>query len=93
MAHLPGAHALDNNQATVGAAATQILGPRNTRRSVTIRNTHASASCYIGQAGVSATNGFLLKAGESISVDSVAVIYGIRADSTDVLICYLESFD
>jgi hypothetical protein len=88
-----GAPGLDNNQATAGSASGQIVGARDTRRSVTVRNTHGTDSCYIGQSGVSSSNGFLLKAGESISIDSTAAVHGIRAGSTNVTICYLETFD
>jgi hypothetical protein len=82
-----------NNQATAGAASAQLVAARATRRSVTVRNIHATESCYIGYGTVSAANGFLLKAGESISVDCVGAINGLRAGSEDVKICYLETYD
>ena len=88
-----GANNLANGQATAGATSSTLVAARSTRRSVTVRNTHATESCYIGAGTVSAANGFLLKAGESIPIDSVVAINGIRAGSTDVSICYLESYD
>jgi hypothetical protein len=88
-----GANHLAAGQATAGVASGVLVAARPTRRSVTVRNTHASESCYIGTGTVSAANGFLLKAGESISIDTVVVINCIRAGSTDVAIGYLETYD
>lgn len=88
-----GANNLANGQATAGAASGVLVAARTTRRSVTVRNTHATESCYIGVGTVSAANGFLLKAGESISIDSVVAINGIRAGGTNVTVCFLESYD
>lgn len=88
-----GGNLLANGQATAGAASGQLVPARSTRRSVTVRNIHASESCYIGTGTVSAANGFLLKAGESISIDCVGVVNAIRAGSADVTVAYLESYD
>ena len=88
-----GANNLANDQATAGAVSAELVPARSSRRSVTVRNIHESASCYIGFNTVTAENGFLLKAGESISIDYLGAVHGIRAASTDVPICYLESYD
>ncbi len=88
-----GANNLANGQAVAGSTSSALIAARATRRSVTVRNIHATESCYVGTGTVSSANGFLLKAGESIPIDSVAAINGIRAGSVDVPICYLESYD
>lgn len=88
-----GASWMANGQATAGAASGQLVAARAKRRSVTVRNIHATESCYIGAGTVSAANGFPLKAGESISVDCTGAINGIRAGSVDVPVAYLETYD
>lgn len=88
-----GAPNLGNGQATAGAASGQLVAARATRRSVTVRNEHATDSIRIGAGTVSGANGFLLKAGESISLDTVAAVNGIRAGASDVTVSYIETYD
>lgn len=88
-----GAENLANGQSTAGAASGTLVAARSTRRSVTVRNVHTSESCYIGTGTVSTANGFLLKAGESISIDTTVAINGLRAGSVDVSIAFLETYD
>lgn len=61
-----GATNLTVTQVTVTGIAATLVADRATRRSVLFRNTHTTASCWIGPSTVTAGNGFLLKAGESI---------------------------
>ena len=80
------------NQATgqvtaTTSAATMVIA-RATRKSVLIRNTDAAISVYIGPATVSAVNGMLLKAGESVPVDTTALIQVIAASGTPVVSYY-----
>ena len=88
-----GAGHLDNGQATAGDESAELVPARSNRRSVVVRNIHDSAACYIGFNTVTTENGFLLKAGESISIDYTGAVNGLRAASVDVPICYLESYD
>lgn len=84
---------LANGQATAGAASGVLVAARVTRRSVSVRNLHATESIYIGTGTVSAANGFLLKAGESIPIYATVAINGIRAGTVDVTVAYLEEYD
>jgi hypothetical protein len=81
-----------NGQVTAGAASGALVGARVTRRSVTIRNQDAANSVYIGAGTVTSGNGLLLKAGESISIDTTAAINCIRA-TADVAVGYFETYD
>ena len=80
------------NQATGQVTATTLAATmviaRATRKSVLIRNTDAAISVYIGPATVSAVNGMLLKAGESVPVDTTALIQVIAASGTPVVSYY-----
>lgn len=89
---LKGAANLANGQATAGAASGVLVASRATRRSVIVRNLDAANSAYIGTGTVTAGNGFLLKAGESIAIDSVVALNCIRA-TADVALAYMESYD
>lgn len=81
-----------NNQVTAGAASAQVVAARATRRAVLIRNLDAANSAYVGGGTVTSGNGFLLKAGESISIETTAAVNAIRA-TADVLLAYVETFD
>lgn len=87
-----GASEYANGQVTAGAASGQLVAARSTRRSVLIRNLDSSNSVYIGRGTVTSSNGMLLKAGESVSIDTTAAINCIRATG-DVVIAYLETYD
>lgn len=84
---------LANGQAIAGVESGALVAARASRRSVVIRNLHATDTVYVGAGTVSAANGFPLKAGESIPIDSVVAINGIRSGSADITIAYLESYD
>lgn len=85
-----GSATIATGQATAGAASGALVAAAATRRSVLVRNLHATDSCYIGPGTVTSANGMLLKAGESITINTVAAINGIRAGSADVIVAYLE---
>ena len=89
---LKGAANLANGQGVAGAAAAQLVAARATRRSVTVRNTDAANSCYVGAGAITTATGFLLKAGESISLDTTAAVNCLRA-TADVTLCYVETYD
>jgi hypothetical protein len=88
----PGAANIANGQVTAGSASGPAVAARATRRSVLIRNTDTSNSAYVGTGAVSAANGFLLKAGESITIETTAAINCIRA-AADVVLAFMEVYD
>ena len=87
-----GAASIANGQVTATSTSGAVVAARATRRSVLIRNTDASNSAYVGTGTVTAGNGFLLKAGESISIETVAVVNCLRA-TADVVLAYMEVYD
>lgn len=80
------------SQVTAAAASGVLVASRATRRSVAVRNQDATNSAYIGTGTVTSANGFLLKAGESISIDTVAALNCIR-DTADVALGVVEIYD
>jgi hypothetical protein len=87
-----GAAFIAGGQITIGNVATTIAGSRPTRRSVTIRNQDSVNSGFVGPANVNISNGILLSALDSISIDFVGIIQGITAGN-NVTFGYLESYD
>lgn len=72
---------------TVAATATLIYtAPASGTGRVTIKNTATAVSMYLGNAGVTTSNGFEIAAGDSYSVNLSYgdAIYGIVATSTQV---------
>lgn len=92
MASKKGAPSFANNQVTAGAVSAQVVAARATRRAVLIRNTDAANSAYVGGGTVTSANGFLLKASESITIETTAAVNAIRA-TADVLLAYVETYD
>jgi hypothetical protein len=87
-----GAPSFANGQVTAGAASAQVVAARATRRAVLIRNTDAANSAYVGGGAVTSGNGFLLKAGESVTIETTAAVNAIRA-TADVVLAYVETYD
>lgn len=75
-------------QVTVSNVASALVGARNTRRSVTVRNLDAAITVFIGPVGVTAETGFPLRAGESIAVDTTALIQVLAASGTPKVAFY-----
>ncbi len=80
-----------NGQVSISSAAT-IITSRALRRYCIIRNQDAAISGYVGIATVTSANGMLVKAGESIRIDSQALIQGIAASGT-IVFSYIEFYD
>ncbi len=79
------------NQVTVDTTAGGIVikASNASRKSIIIRN-QGLVDMYIGPTGVTSSNGLLIKAGESITLDrNTAAIYGITA-ATSTTAGYLE---
>lgn len=81
-----------NGQVAATTTAATLVASRATRRSVTIRNTDAAISVYIGKATVTSGNGMLLKAGEQVNLDTTALIQVISASGTPS-VAYFETYD
>lgn len=81
-----------NGQVTTSTTAGTAVAARATRRGVTIKNLDATITVYVGIATVSATNGMELKAGESIPLDTTALIQVIAASGTPK-IAFIETYD
>lgn len=80
-----------NGQVSISSAAT-IITSRALRRYVIIRNLDTAISGYVGIATVTTANGMLVKAQESIRIDSQALIQGIAASGT-ITFAYIEFYD
>jgi len=85
---------LYHNQVSMTQAAAVIrLAPTSGhyRHSLVIRNLDAANTVYLGAFNVTSTNGFPLKAGETITLDrNYATVYGICAAGLTATVAYLE---
>lgn len=81
-----------NGQVATSTTAGTLVAARATRRSVTIKNVDASITVYIGAATVTAANGMEIKAGQSINIDTTALIQVIAASGTPA-VAYIETYD
>jgi hypothetical protein len=80
-----GAAHLASSQVTTSTVASTLAIARPTRTSVLFRNLDSAISVYIGPETVTANNGVLLKAGESVSFTNVGLIQVIAASGTPVV--------
>lgn len=80
------------SQVTAGSASGALIAARATRRVFVVRNHDAANSAYVGKGTVTSANGFLLKAGESLSIESVEAWTCIR-DTADVALGVIELWD
>ncbi len=84
-----GSNALATSQASIGAAAAQIVAARagatgTGRIAVTLFN-FGSATVFYGASGVTATTGMPLPAGAAATINTQAAIYGIAASGTQTI--------
>lgn len=83
-----------NGQVTINNTATQIVAANATRRHVIIKNpSTATKSIFVGDSGVTTTNGIEVAIGESITIDSEAALYAIVATGSQAGVGYLEMRD
>ena len=76
------ASSFTTGQVSVTTSATQIVASNSSRRSVIIRN-QGGTDMYIGGSTVTTSNGLLLKASETITLDrNTAAIYGVVASGS-----------
>jgi hypothetical protein len=81
-----------NGQVTASTTAATLKAANSTRRSIAIKNIDSAITIYVGGATVTASNGMPLKAGESISIDTTALIQVIAASGSPV-VAYFETYD
>lgn len=87
-----GAANVNMGQATAAASPVSIAA-RATRRGITVINTDASLTVYIGGTNtVNASTGLRLTPGQSVSIDTVAAIY-VYAASGSPVVGYIETYD
>lgn len=72
-------------QATLSTTASQISALNSARRGIIVRNVDAAISIYVGATGVTSSTGFLVKAGETVSVTTTAAIFAVAASGTPVV--------
>jgi hypothetical protein len=80
------------SQATVGSTATLIVAQRSGRDTVVVENTGTTA-VYLGNSGVTISNGLLLPGvvGASVALETTDAVYGVVASGTQV-VCAVENF-
>jgi hypothetical protein len=87
-----GATAFDTGQVNaISPSGSQIVGTRETRKSVTIINT-GNVDIYIGPTGVTASTGVLLEPSAFVNIGTVAEVHGITA-SGNANVQYIEEYD
>lgn len=87
-----GAPNFATGQVTTSTTAATFVSARSTRRSVTLKNLDLTITVYFGPATVTSGNGMPLKAGESVMVDTTALIQVISASGTPV-VAFAETYD
>lgn len=89
---ITGAFNEGNDHVTATTTAGTLVAANRKRRSVLIRNIDATITVYIGKATVTSSNGMPLKAGESVVVDTTALLQVISASGSPV-VAYVEVYD
>lgn len=87
-----GAANIASGQVTATTSAATLIAVRSTRRSAVVRNLDSVITVYIGPATVTSGNGMPLRAGESMPIDSTALIQVIAASGTPS-VAYIENYD
>lgn len=76
---------------TTSTGAATLVAARTGRRSVVIQNIDATDTVWIGPATVSASNGLRLKPGESVTLDTAALLQAIAGANTPA-VAYVEIY-
>lgn len=84
-----GSDSFATGQANVTTSSTLVAAARSGRRSITLTPT-SSVIYYVGNSGVTTTNGIYVAAGASITLTTSAAIYAVGAAA--VTISYVETF-
>ena len=74
---------LASGQATI-TGATTLRAANALRRAITIKALTGGGTLYVGQSGLSTTDGYEVKGGESLTLNTTAAIYVNASASTDV---------
>jgi len=84
-----GSASMATGQASVSTSASLVVAARAGRVKVTITPTSATVF-YVGNAGVTATNGLYVPAGAAVTMDTQAAIYAVGAAALTV--SYVEYY-
>ena len=87
-----GAGSQANTQVTATGTAATLVIARATRRSCLIVNTHATASCWIGAATVTTSNGFKLGPGAGVSFTFTGLIQVIDDGATHPVLSIFDEY-
>lgn len=98
-----GSASIPVSQTTTGAAffvagqanvstSVLLIAARATRRGAIVTNTDSTTSIYVGPSGVSTSNGEVIKAGNSLSIETTAAIYCVAGSGT-VAVTFGELYD
>lgn len=83
---------LNHGEVSIGTAAAQIIAGRTTRKSLLVRNIHATQILYVGGSGVTTANGMKVKPDESVEfADFNGTLYGV-ADGAATAVRFLEVY-
>jgi hypothetical protein len=83
---------LTTGQASIGASAASLVAARTNRRSVVVRNTHASQVLFLGKdSAVTTANGLAVPAGQATELTYDGQVFAIASGaSTTVLFAELH---
>jgi hypothetical protein len=71
---------LTTGQATIGTTAASLVAARTLRRSVTVRNTHATNVLFLGKdSAVTTANGLAVPAGQAVDLDYDGQVFAIAS--------------
>lgn len=90
-AHGWGADVIATGQVALSTSAASVVAANSSRHAVTVKNIDASISIYVGVAGVTSSTGYLLKAGESVRIQTGAAVFAVAASGTPVVVFVSES--
>lgn len=89
----PGSFGFTTGQKALSTTAAEVtpVSGNGRQRAVIIRNHDAAISIYVGVAGVTSSTGILLKAGESITINTRGAVFAVSASGTPTAGFLVES--
>lgn len=89
----PGAFGFVTGQKALSTTAVEVapVSGNGLQRSVLIRNHDTAISVYIGNPGVTSSTGILLKAGETITINTRGAVSAVAASGTPTVGFLIES--
>jgi hypothetical protein len=86
----PGANSLSHDQVAVNETPAQIVPERPNRRSITLKNLHATLPVFVGGSGVHLGIGFPVAPGEGLTLEMTGAIYAVAGG--EVTVAFIEEF-